>query len=63
MIRNDRWFMFLFMLIFVVAVHANDYYTEFVAEIEASEESVVQAITAETGIDVSNANVTMSPLA
>lgn len=62
MIRNDRWFMFLFMLIFVVAVHANDYYTEFVAEIEATEESVVQAITAETGIDVNSANVTMSPL-
>ena len=55
--------MLICMLIFVVAVHANDYYTEFVAEIEASEESVVQAITAETGIDVSNANVTMSPLA
>ena len=60
---RDKWFVLICMLILVVAVHANDYYTEFVAEIEASEESVVQAITAETGIDVSTANVTMSPLA
>ena len=60
---RDKWLVLICMLIFVVAVHANDYYTEFVVEIEASEESVVQAITAETGIDVWNANVTMSPLA